>query len=124
MTSYDASLDEPASPPRLRYGFASLDDDGRTVVVNTAEFLQRHVKTDDIEELVARWEQEMSQLTEKVNTNRPGTVRMFAAHEIIRYELEDLSATAGLETTLLTVDEVDEIFRALDNMGRLASPPR
>lgn len=82
------------------------------------------MKTDDIEEIVARRDQEMTQLTEKVNKNRPGTVRMFAAHEIIRDELEDLSATAGLETTLLTVDEVDEIFRALDNMGRLASPPR
>lgn len=28
VTSYDAGLDEPASPPRLCYGFASLDDDG------------------------------------------------------------------------------------------------
>lgn len=123
VTSYEASVDDQTSPPRLRYGFASLDDDGRTVVVNTAQFLQMHMKTDDIEEIVARWEQEMTQLTEKVNKNRPGTMRMLAEHRST-HGLESPSGIAGLETTLLAVNEVDEIFRALDNMGRLASPPR
>ncbi|KAM0715451.1 hypothetical protein Q7P37_008949 [Cladosporium fusiforme] len=121
VTCYLPELRDLTLSPRLRYGFATLNAKGETIVANTTEFLHAHNsggETADIEAHVLRWEQDITALSQRVNHKR-------AAFERSRGQSTS-SAPGGvpeLEMALFAADEVNEIFKALGNVGRLVPPP-
>lgn len=132
VTCYEPEFKDPSVPPKLRYGFATLNAENRTIVVGTAEFLRMHTpegEAADTDANVSRWERSMDSLTQKVLNDRRDDFQTSSRRQRIGAGLfarggdPELEEISGLKTGVFRAHEVDEIFEALANMGRLVSPP-
>lgn len=117
-------------PFRLRYGFATLDSEGKTQVLSAPEFAQVHEPVAQAAELAREWEQEASRLSKELERSYIRAVRgpvevegrgyrLLADEEVDRIIADDDASGLRLEES--SPAEVDELFGALSKNGRIAA---
>jgi hypothetical protein len=110
-------------PQRLRYGFATLDAEGKTQVMSAEAFAHAHEPAALAAELVCEWDAEATRIAEELEQGHRDVARKLAKMD--RDELSgeeewvDGKEPEGLRIEVSSPEEVDELFEALDKNGRL-----
>ena len=121
--------EDHAHPTRLRYGFATLDAEGKTQVLSAPEFAQVYESATQATELAREWEQEALRLNKELERDHLRAVRgpvkvegrgyrLLSDEEVDRIIADDDGPGLRLEES--SAAEVDELFEALSKNGRLA----
>lgn len=101
---------------KLRYCFASLDAEGNTLVLDAPAFLQKCMRESEereVEACVERWERDVELLRQRAYTERSA----YAA-EAVRSAFD---RHGEMQLGFCGVAEVDEVFRALRENGRIVA---
>lgn len=128
---YEHSFKEDKEYPlRLRYGFATLDSEGKTRVVSASNFAHAHEPDKRATDLAREWEDEAARVCGALENKQRRMVRRLVRREgmpgwsarteeeIDRMGVDDVPSLAlGVSSPA----EVDELLKALGNSGRLAT---
>jgi len=122
--------DDPEHPLRLRYGFATLGSDGKTRVMSASEVAHAHEPAARAEGLVRDMEAVASSVCEDLEFGNKRRARMLVRngeHGWVPRPKEELDqmmlndGSPGLQLEVGSPAEVDELFKALSQSGRIAA---
>lgn len=117
-------------PLRLRHGFATLDSEGKTKVISASDLAHALEPGTRATELAREWEEEATRVCGALENKQRRMVRRLVRREGMpgwsaRTEKEiDRMGVDDVPSLTLEVSspaEVDELFKALGESGRLAT---
>lgn len=125
---YEHSWDNSRErPPRLRYGFATLDSEGKTQVLSAPDFAHAHEPAARAAELIREWEAEVLRVGEELEQGHKNLAKRWAEAgaewESDERELLDRNEPESLRLEVSCSEEVDELSGALSESGRLVLSP-
>jgi hypothetical protein len=122
--------DNPEHPLRLRYGFATLDSDGKTRVMSASEVAHAREPAARAERLVRDMEAAASSVCDDLEFGNKRRARMLVrngGHGWVPRSKEELDQmmldddSPGLRLEVGCPAEFDELFKALSQSGRMAA---
>jgi hypothetical protein len=121
-------------PTRLRYGFATLDPNGKTQVLNASDLAHAHEPATQADELLAKFEQDSLRVCEELDKGQKRIAKMDTflktrSSRAIDPTAKDLEPrpdeTNDIFLEVSSAAEVDELFGALGQgrmVGQESSP--
>ena len=117
-------------PLRLRYGFATLDSEGKIQVISASDFAHALESGTQATDLARKWEEEAARVCGALENEQRRMVRRLVRREGMpgwsaRTEEEidrmGVNDVPSLRLEVSSPAEVDELFKALGESGRLAT---